>query len=70
MSLDKSIEHKKEHRKQYCGAKAVDTSCRNHGSCPYCKENRLHKYNIGKEKEYEIIEEWLIQQRIDGEDDE
>lgn len=46
MSLDKSIEHGKEHRKNYRGTKAIDKSCRNHGSCPYCKGNRLHKFKI------------------------
>ena len=40
MSLDKAIEHGKEKRKPYSGAKAIDRSCRNHGSCPWCKENR------------------------------
>ena len=43
MSLDKAIEHKKEHRKQYKGAKLVDVFCRNHGACSWCKENRLYK---------------------------
>ena len=43
MSLDKAIKHGKEHRKPYRGAKAVDASCRNHGDCPWCKGNRLHK---------------------------
>lgn len=50
MSLDKAIEHGKERRKEYRGAKAVDPSCRNHGSCPWCKENRLHKFAKQKEK--------------------
>jgi len=40
MGLDKAIEHHKEHRKKYRGAKAVDPSCRNHGDCDYCKGNR------------------------------
>ena len=44
MSLDKAIEHGKEHRKKYRGAKAMDRSCRNHGDCPYCLGNRLYKY--------------------------
>lgn len=44
MSLDKAIEHGKEHRKKYRGAKAIDRTCRNHGSCEYCKQNRLYKY--------------------------
>lgn len=55
MSLDKAIEHKKEWRKQYHGSKAIDKSCRNHGSCPWCRENRLHKFRI--KKPYEKGEE-------------
>lgn len=42
MSLDKSIMHGKEHRKPYSKAKAVDSSCRNHGDCDYCRNNRLY----------------------------
>lgn len=43
MSLDKSIQYGKEHRKPYSGAKAVDSTCRNHGSCSWCQRNRIHK---------------------------
>lgn len=43
MSLDKAIEHGKEKRKQYKGAKAIDCTCRNHGSCVWCRENRLYQ---------------------------
>ncbi|WHH59145.1 hypothetical protein [Petroclostridium sp. X23] len=50
MSLDKAIEHGKEKRKQYRGAKAVDHTCRNHGTCPHCKSNRLYKQKRDKEK--------------------
>lgn len=50
MSLDKAIDHHKEHRKQYRGAKAVDVTCRNHGSCPWCRANRLYKYIKNKLK--------------------
>ena len=42
MSLDKAIKCGKEHRKPYIGAKAVDATCRNHGSCYQCKGDRLH----------------------------
>lgn len=42
MALDKAIAYGKEHRKPYRRAKSVDTTCRNHGSCDYCKGNRLH----------------------------
>lgn len=39
--LNKSISSGKEHRKPYFGSKAIDATCRNHGSCDYCKMNRL-----------------------------
>lgn len=43
MSLDKAVKYGKEKRKPYRKAKAVDASCRNHKSCPYCLSNRTHK---------------------------
>lgn len=44
MSLDKGIEHGKEHRKPYRGSKAFDHTCRNHGSCDWCRGNRQYKF--------------------------
>lgn len=41
--LDKAIEHGKEHREPYRGAKACDRSCRNHGSCDWCRANRNYR---------------------------
>ena len=52
MSLNKAIEHGKEHRKPYTGAKAIDCTCRNHGSCDWCKENRT----ISRIKAYEAAQ--------------
>ena len=43
MSLDKAIEHGKEHREPYRGEKAIDATCRNHGGCPLCEGNRKFK---------------------------
>ena len=43
MSFDKSIQSGKEHRKHYHGAKSIDATCRNHGSCEWCHGNRTHK---------------------------
>ena len=43
MSLDKAIEHGNEHRKPYYRSKNFDLSCRNHGGCPTCFGNRMHK---------------------------
>ncbi len=54
MSMDKAIEHGKEHRKQYRGGKAIDPCCRNHGGCPVCLGNRTHKYK----KAMKNIDEW------------
>lgn len=43
MTLYKAIEHKKEKRKPYYGSKSIDKTCRNHGNCEVCKNNRLYK---------------------------
>lgn len=42
MSMDKAILHGKEKRKPYRKGKAVDRTCRNHGSCPWCEGNRKY----------------------------
>lgn len=60
MSLDKAIQHGKEHRKPYKGAKAIDRTCRNHGSCAWCRENRLHKFKKNMRGEEEWNEYVLI----------
>ena len=58
MSLDKAIEHKKEKRKPYHGWEAIAKSCRNHGSDPYFKKNRLYS-RIRRERAIaNDIKEW------------
>lgn len=47
--LDKSIKHGKEYRKDYYKSKRFDRSCRNHGSCDRCRDNRILK-NSEKER--------------------
>jgi hypothetical protein len=42
MSLDKAIEHGKEHRKPYYGSKRFDRTCRNNGTCGWCEGNRKY----------------------------
>lgn len=56
MSLDKAISHGKEKRKPYRGSKAIDGTCRNHGGCPWCEENRKHKFRDKKPPEKEETE--------------
>ncbi len=43
MSLNKAIKYGKEKRKPYRKAKAVARSCRNHGDCKWCENNRTYK---------------------------
>ena len=52
MSMEKAIASGKEHRKKYRGSKAFSCSCRNHGTCDYCKGNRLYKFNKKIQKTY------------------
>lgn len=58
MSMDKSIKHGKEHRKPYRGSKAIDRTCRNHGGCDWCEENRKHKYNKKMQALNDKLKEW------------
>jgi len=43
VSFDKAIQHGKVRRKPYRGSKAVDRTCRNHGSCSWCQQNRTYQ---------------------------
>lgn len=56
MGLEKAIASGKEHRKPYRNSKAFCMSCRNHGSCDWCKGNRLYK-NLKRLEKSEYIEE-------------
>lgn len=56
--LDKAIEHNKEHRKPYHGSKAFDKTCRNHGGCPYCENNRLIHTNRLIEKSNQELKDF------------
>jgi hypothetical protein len=43
MGFDKDYPNRKDKRKAYYGPKAVDRTCRNHGSCAYCAGGREYK---------------------------
>lgn len=61
MSMDKAIEHGKEHRKPWRGSnrsKNFDKTCRNHGSCDYCKFNRLHTFMKNRAAADDKLREW------------
>lgn len=58
MALDKAIKSGKEHRKPYYGSKAIDRTCKNHGGCPWCEENRKYKYIKNEKKMLDKLKEW------------
>ena len=62
MGLEKAIESGKDHRKPYRRAKAVDSTCRNHGSCPWCKDDRTHS----TKKRLLAADDQMEERRIDG----
>ena len=59
MGLDKAILYKKEHRKEYTGAKSISRQCRNHGSCPWCYSTRKYNFNKNNEKMTQRMNEYL-----------
>lgn len=63
MSLDKAIKYGKEKRKPYTGAKAIDCSCRNHGTCEWCKQNRLQQSRKVSEATEEALREYEAEMR-------
>ena len=65
MSLDKAIKHKKEKRKPYRGGKAIDVNCRNHGSCDFCRKNRLHQTIKQKLQAQYAIDDALVLEIMD-----
>ena len=63
MSMDKAIEHGKEHRKPWRGSaksKNIDRTCCNHGSCDYCKFNRLHTFTKNILEAEQKMEDWEL----------
>ena len=64
MSLDKSIKYGKEHRKEYFDSRAVDKTCRSHGSCPWCQGNRFHKYAKQSINAKQQLEEYLFPRNL------
>lgn len=59
MALDKAIESGKERREIYRKSKAFDVTCRNHGSCSYCRRNRTHSNVKARKVADEKFQEYL-----------
>lgn len=55
--LDKAIMHGKERRKPYYQSGRFDRTCRPHGGCPWCLDDRLHAANQRRmAAEYQMAE--------------
>ena len=59
MSLDKAIFFGKERRRPFKGGKVVDSTCRNHGSCDWCRGDRLHVSRKDTLRADELLDEGL-----------
>ena len=54
MGFDNVYPNRKDWRKPYRRSKRFDCTCRNHGSCEWCRNNRLYfdrKYRLMADKE-------------------
>ena len=61
MALNKAIKSGKEHRKEYHGSKSFDKTCRNHGGCKWCEENRKHKFIVREHKTRDALKEYFFE---------
>lgn len=48
-------------RKPYTKSKRFDKTCRNHGSCSYCKNTRTHTENVRARISAEKFNDWWDQ---------
>jgi hypothetical protein len=69
MSLKKAINSGKEKRQKYRGPKRFDRSCRNHGSCNYCKDNRIYFDKRNRYSAEKAIDEYLNPKYLDNYED-
>lgn len=56
MSFDKQYPNRKDKRKQYYDHRAIDATCRSHGTCAACQSARKHK--VIKQQPTVLLEEY------------
>ena len=57
--LGKSNNKKREKRKQYRGGKAIDKTCRNHGSCDWCLANRTYSQTKSQQSAESKLKDYI-----------
>lgn len=45
-------------KQPYRKSRVFDTSCRNHGGCPWCEGNRTKQARMQEERADELMQEW------------
>lgn len=63
MSFDNYKARIKDNRHQYYDVRKIDSTCRSHGSCPYCARGRQHKYMIQEKDAMSQIHEYFCYRR-------
>ena len=59
MSFDNHVyPNRKDWIKPYRKSKAFDRTCRCHGSCGYCQNNRMYQVNKERAKAEYSVKEW------------
>jgi hypothetical protein len=64
MAFDNDYPNRKDRIKPYRKSKAFDRTCRNHGSCAYCRLGRLHnhkKRELGAKEQIHEVENGITQ---------
>lgn len=56
--MEEWLEHRQMKKRKTNRAKRVDHTCRNHGSCAYCKRGRLYQAIKEEEKAEDKIKEY------------
>jgi len=68
MSFDRGYKHRKDWRRPYVGKSRIgDATCRPHGSCSYCRSNRLHNLEKSDRSSLERFQEFGREDQPDQE---
>lgn len=55
-------------KRPYTGSKRFDRTCRNHGSCPWCRGNRLCSLHRGEDAAKHQLDEFYDKLTTDDDD--
>ena len=53
------LEMSRTKKRDYSGSRRSTPSCRNHGSCGYCFDNRTHKFRTDEDHAQSVFDDYL-----------